>query len=181
MDKATNQKPEIVTSQRLPSLAVDRTQTTCLTSGNNLVKAHMSNQSYDSGYDCSTNFHQYPTSLPNQSSLKESIFHESNEDNNGDTKSTISSGQQKHGLIKKLLNRTHSNNINHITSSNSSSEKLKILELRSHRRPQQATDALQKVMGNVHHVSDFCSLYINRLLMSKCSQFSEFCLSFYCE
>ncbi|CAH8615390.1 unnamed protein product [Schistosoma haematobium] len=153
MDKATNQKPEIVTSQRLPSLAVDRTQTTCLTSGNNLVKAHMSNQSYDSSYDCSTNFHQYPTSLPNQSSLKESIFHESNEDNNGDTKSTISSGQQKHGLIKKLLNRTHSNNINHITSSNSSSEKLKILELRSHRRPQQATDALQKVMGNVHHAN----------------------------
>ncbi|RTG82863.1 cGMP-dependent protein kinase 1, partial [Schistosoma bovis] len=113
----------------------------------------MSNQSYDSSYDCSTNFHQYPTSLPNQSSLKESIFHESNEDNNGDTKSTISSGQQKHGLIKKLLNRTHSNNINHITSSNSSSEKLKILELRSHRRPQQATDALQKVMGNVHHAN----------------------------
>ncbi|CAH8622438.1 unnamed protein product [Schistosoma rodhaini] len=151
MDKAANQKPETVTSQLLPSLAVDRTQTTCLTSGNNLVKAHMSNQSYDSSYHCSTDFHQYPPSLPNQSSLKESIFLESNEDNNGDTKSTIGSSQQKHGLIKKLLNRTHSNNTNNSTSSNSSPEKLKILELRSHRRPQQAIDASQKVMGNVHH------------------------------
>ncbi|CAH8642177.1 unnamed protein product [Schistosoma rodhaini] len=151
MDKAANQKPETVTSQLLPSLAVDRTQTTCLTSGNNLVKAHMSNQSYDSSYHCSTDFHQYPSSLPNQSSLKESIFLESNEDNNGDTKSTIGSSQQKHGLIKKLLNRTHSNNTNNSTNSNSSPEKLKILELRSHRRPQQAIDASQKVMGNVHH------------------------------
>ncbi|CAH8642209.1 unnamed protein product [Schistosoma rodhaini] len=42
-------------------------------------------------------------------------------------------------------------NKNNSTNSNSSPEKLKILELRSHRRPQQAIDASQKVMGNVHH------------------------------
>ncbi|CAH8540615.1 unnamed protein product [Schistosoma turkestanicum] len=146
MDKAANQKPETLTNKQLASLAVDRTQTTCLTSGgNNLVKTHMSYQSYDGGCR-SADLRHYPTNLTNQSSLKESTtFHD--EDHISDIKPTInsSSGQQKHGLIKKLLHRTNSNN------THSNSEKLKILELRSHRRPQQTTEAFQRVMGNVHH------------------------------
>ncbi|KAH8874460.1 cGMP-dependent protein kinase 1 [Schistosoma japonicum] len=76
------------------------------------------------------------------------LIHEKSEDHTLDIKpnsigcSSTSSGGQKHGLIKKLLNRTNSNNSNS-TGNSSHSEKLKILELRSHRRPQQ-------IMGNVH-------------------------------
>ncbi|TNN08600.1 cGMP-dependent protein kinase, isozyme 1 isoform 1 [Schistosoma japonicum] len=145
MDKTANQKPETLTIKQLSSLAVDHSPTTtCLTT----EKSHMSSSqsSYDTSYLTS---HHCPTNLISQSSLKDSLLiHEKSEDHTLDIKpnsigcSSTSSGGQKHGLIKKLLNRTNSNNSNS-TGNSSHSEKLKILELRSHRRPQQ-------IMGNVH-------------------------------